>query len=465
MKNKAYTFKKKRTNADMLEHVMIIIFLIIISAFSFRFYMSIDLIKNINNIPQLSLDSLFFSLVTLFTIYFFKYMYLLLSKPWYYFRFNYRLNTLFEQLAKNQTVSKKIVFPKVEVFHDEEKDIFTFEFFWSGTATNGFEHDVTHRISSVLFPNEDYFLEEPIKKQVSTIFKYCRQPRRLNINLQKINNDTIYQRKIRLNSNLFWDLDKQPHATVTGGTGSGKTMMLYYLIYEAAKLNSDIYIVDAKRADLSTLHSVKKIAETTDEIFSLFNKLINEMDARFEVIQNSNEPQKNATEFGFNDVFVFIDELAVVVEIAKTTDTDNKALNKLHAKEKDWKKLAEDNYNKIISSIRLLIFKSRQVNIHIVLATQNFEASLLGSGSVRDNLSMRILLGNASTVQVNQMGLTQEQLPLFDTSQIGSGIIWMDSMNWINARSFETPYLSFHNLRPNDVLENYYQIGKKHANS
>lgn len=53
----------------------------------------------------------------------------------------------------------------------------------------------------------------------------------------------------------------------------------------------------------------------------------------------------------------------------------------------------------------MLIFKARQANIHLVLATQNFEASLLGSSAVRDNLGLKILFGNPSTVQVNQMDL------------------------------------------------------------
>src|SRR5699024_12515814 len=95
----------------------------------------------------------------------------------------------------------------------------------------------------------------------------------------------------------------------------------------------------------------------------------------------------------------------------------------------------------------MLIFKARQANIHLVLATQNFETSLLGSSAVRDNLGLKILFGNPSTVQVNQMGLTQEQLPYVDYSVKGAGIIWLDGQGWVNARPFESPYLNFKNKR------------------
>src|SRR5699024_155858 len=148
----------------------------------------------------------------------------------------------------------------------------------------------------------------------------------------------------------------------------------------------------------------------------------NEMDERFETIKKSEYSTQSAYTLGYKDVFVFIDELAVIVELAKTLDQTNKQKNRENSRNKDWEKLKENNYDLIISSIRMLIFKARQANIHLVLATQNFEASLLGSSAVRDNLGLKILFGNPSTVQVNQMGLTQEQLPYVDYSVKGSGI-------------------------------------------
>lgn len=464
MKQREYSFKKKHSNTNSLKNWLIIICLMISGAFAFRFYLEIDLVKNIDTLSNLFIDSLIFSLVSISSFIAITTAYQYLSKPWYYWKYRFKLNKLFEQLAKNQTLSKNMIFPKVKFSHDENIDKFSFKFVWDGKISSIMQDEIVHRLSEILFPNNEYLLEEPIKEQAYTTFRYSRKSERLYLDLSKVD-DTIYDRKIRLNSNLFWDLDKQSHCSVTGSTNSGKTMFVYYLIYEAAKLNSDIYIIDAKRADLSTLHSVKEIAETTEDIVALFETLINEMDQRFEAIKKTNEPQKTAADIGYKDAFLFIDELAVVIEMAKTIDIENKVKNKKHSKETGWEKLSENNYIKIISSLKILIFKARQASIHILLCAQVFSSELLGSTSTRDNLSMRVLLGNASNVQVNQMGLTQEQVPSIDYSQTGSGMIWLEGQGWINARGFDTPYLDFHNLRPNDILENHLEVGKVlHAN-
>ncbi|HEN0633661.1 TPA: hypothetical protein U3Q61_001426 [Streptococcus agalactiae] len=49
----------------------------------------------------------------------------------------------------------------------------------------------------------------------------------------------------------FWHLD--PMGQVSGPRSSGKTFFLYYLMLSVAEIGADIYILDPKRSDFSSL--------------------------------------------------------------------------------------------------------------------------------------------------------------------------------------------------------------------
>ncbi|WP_207941550.1 hypothetical protein DOK78_000319 [Enterococcus sp. DIV2402] len=185
MKNKTYTFKKKRTNADTFEHVMIIIFLIIITAFSFNMLINIELIKDLSSIPQLIMKSLRFSIITLTISIVITLAYFSLTIPFGYLKYIYRLNKLNEQLRRNQTISKKIIFPKVEIFYDIEKETFYFKFLWEAVWTTDIQKTIDPLLSQIMFPKNDYFFEEPIITQANTTFVYKKNPKRLVINYEK----------------------------------------------------------------------------------------------------------------------------------------------------------------------------------------------------------------------------------------------------------------------------------------
>lgn len=452
-KEKYYTFHKRSTNVITLKRYFIYILSTMLFGFLFKMAYEFDSINSINSLKEIQLLSLSFAIKFMVTVFTVAILYKLLTKPLWYWKYSYRLNTLFEQLAKNETISEKIIFPKIKLSYNNVENSFKFKFLWQGKLSETMQNEVSFRLPEILFPNNEYMLEGPIEDQAFTTYKYVKYADRLEVNYDNLEPVNANSRSILLNESLKWDLYKQAHASVTGMTGSGKTMFLYYLIIEAANLTNDIYIVDGKSGDLSTLSNVKQIATTAEDTVDLFHSLINEMDERFETIKKSEYPTQSAYTLGYKDVFVFIDELAVIVELAKTLDQTNEQKNKENSRNQDWEKLKENNYDLIISSIRMLIFKARQANIHLVLATQNFETSLLGSSAVRDNLGLKILFGNPSTVQVNQMGLTQEQLPYVDYSVKGAGIIWLDGQGWVNARPFESPYLNFKNKNPNQLLK------------
>ncbi|GEO65751.1 FtsK/SpoIIIE domain-containing protein [Levilactobacillus spicheri] len=256
---------------------------------------------------------------------------------------------------------------------------------------------------------------------------------------------------IPLNDVLAWNLEKQPHAAITGKTGAGKTQFIYYLLLEAAKMTSEIYVLDGKGGDLSNLTSVH-VAQSTEEVVNVFKLLVTKMHDRISAIKSKNLGNVTAVDIGFDPIFCFIDELAAIMINAKKGDRKNKIANRANAKIKSWSKLKEDSTQEILDAITELILVARQSSIHLVISAQHFDAKLLDDSTVRSNLSMKVLLGRQTPQEYNMMNLVAEQLPLVDFSVVGSGIIMLDGLGWVHARPFETPFITFNGCTPNEVL-------------
>nr|MBO0464807.1 hypothetical protein [Enterococcus sp. DIV2402] len=239
---------------------------------------------------------------------------------------------------------------------------------------------------------------------------------------------------------------------VTGKNGSGKTQFLYYLILECAHLTSEIVILDGKNGDLSNLTAVK-IGRTTEEIVRIFEEMISEMKRRISKIQELDLGNILATEVGYEPVFCFIDELAAIMINARKTDRKNKENNKENNKNKSWQKLREDHAISIMESLSELILIARQSSIHLCICSQFFPAKLLEGSEVRSNTSIKILLGSQTPQEYNMLNLVQDQLPPGTFSEIGAGIIMIDNLNWTKARYFETPFITFNNCTPNEILK------------
>lgn len=258
--------------------------------------------------------------------------------------------------------------------------------------------------------------------------------------------------KILLNELLLWDLETQPHAVITGKTGSGKTQFLYYLILESAKLTDEIVILDGKNGDLSNLTAVN-VGQTTKKIIYIFDELVLEMRRRLDDIRVKDLGNMTAVEVGYAPVFCYIDELAVIMINARKADRKNKVENKNNSKDSTKVKLKEDNANDIIDSLTELILMGRQASIHLILVTQHFDAKLLGDSQIRSSIAVKVLLGDQTPQEYNMMNLIQEQLPPFDSSQVGSGIIMLEGLGWSKARAYETPFITYKDCTPNEVLK------------
>lgn len=62
--------------------------------------------------------------------------------------------------------------------------------------------------------------------------------------------------KLRLMKNIWWEYDKLPHMLIAGGTGGGKTYLIFSIIEALLHTNAVLYVLDPKNADLADLSSV-----------------------------------------------------------------------------------------------------------------------------------------------------------------------------------------------------------------
>jgi len=249
---------------------------------------------------------------------------------------------------------------------------------------------------------------------------------RLYIN--EINDIPINIGKIQLDNEKFWDYSKTPHALVAGATSAGKTYMLFYLILQFAKQSAEIYILDPKRSDLSSLkfyipNGENYVANTPTQIANVLRNLNDEMNLRYDTYFN-NETSKmgvNYQYFKLRPIVIFYDEVAASIE--------------------EDKKIAKE----IDSYLKQLIMKGRQSGIFLILSTQKPNAEAI-STSVRDQMGLRIGLGQLSRTGYRMtLGDDWEELPSVETGT-GRGLIFIDGLNWSTPRAYETPYLDLERL-------------------
>lgn len=251
---------------------------------------------------------------------------------------------------------------------------------------------------------------------------------------------------IQLDSEKTWDYIKNPHALIAGATSSGKTYMLYYLMLQFAKQGAELYIIDPKRSDLSSLiHFIpegdKHVALTPTHIAQTLRKINDEMNYRYEkYFSTTSKMGVNYQYFNLHPIVIFFDEIAAFMEEDKKI-----------AKEAD-------------AYLKQLIMKGRQAGVFIVLSTQKPNAEAI-STSIRDQIGLRIALGQLSKPGYKMtLGDDWEELPSFETGT-GKGLIMIDGLNWSIPRAFESPFMDLDTLKFQDTLGHFLEEGRKKYSS
>lgn len=281
----------------------------------------------------------------------------------------------------------------------------------------------------------------PLENKMDTI-SYCDyifnryKDRRIIINHSNAayNNTTL----LPFSNNLSWNILKQPHLLLAGVTGSGKTTFLNYLIIEMKKMQADIYICDPKRSDLASLKNIlgtEYVASDVNNIAKLSRIVKEKMEQRFlDYKENADNfvYGYSFVDYQLNPIFILFDELGAFRASA------------------DKKVFAET-----MANLTEVILKGREMGVFCVLSTQQPNANNIPT-ELRDNLSVRIALGNMSS-EAYRMVFGENIKDLSSVSAMGGGYIYLDGLGWSKPKPFEAPYLDYKKFNFIEELKKYQQ--------
>ncbi|MCR1953134.1 FtsK/SpoIIIE domain-containing protein [Clostridium sp. DSM 100503] len=217
--------------------------------------------------------------------------------------------------------------------------------------------------------------------EVTYILQVFTEDSRIILDLIKEQNTGT---KIPLMKGIEWDIVKIPHCLVTGATGGGKSYFLFYLVRSFFSLKNEVgdplecivKVLDPKMSDLSFLDSIMPddVFFSKDKILKELRLAVEEMEERYTLMRKE-ENQKigsNFLEHNLKPYVIFFDEfIAFAISL-----------------EKSKKEELRDRLFQII-------LKGRQAGIFIVLTGQRADAEFM-PGAIRDNLGLRVSLGNLS---------------------------------------------------------------------
>lgn len=179
--------------------------------------------------------------------------------------------------------------------------------------------------------------------------------------LRSINN------KVILDQNHLIDWEKEYHAVISGTTGSGKTMLIEYLIAQAKESHWDIHILDPKQSDLDKIKDTDQIAvaDEKESMLDLLHETVEEM-------QNAQRAYKENSSIKLTPHLVVVDELAAL-----------KAM------------LDRKQQQQLLDDLKQIALLGRQAKFHLVVGIQQANANNI-STEIREQMGIKILLGNSA---------------------------------------------------------------------
>lgn len=181
------------------------------------------------------------------------------------------------------------------------------------------------------------------------------------------------------------DLAKIPHVLLGGSTGSGKTLLLKLLIWQCLQKNAKVILADFKGGVDYTGIWRRECRMVCDEaaLLDALTEAVNELEHRkecfpFRDAANIDEYNERAPWPTYDRIVIAFDEIAEVL--------DKNGLNK------EQKELVA----KIESKLSIIARQGRAFGIHLLLATQRPDATIL-SGQIRNNIDFRVC-GRADNV-------------------------------------------------------------------
>ena len=174
------------------------------------------------------------------------------------------------------------------------------------------------------------------------------------------------------------DLNVTPHLLVAGSTGSGKTVLIKNIIYQALKKGGEVYLIDLKGGlDYPEEWKNRDYSFCTEQqpALSLLTQAVEELERRKIILAQHHSPNIEAYRREHDSSLSHI--LIVLDEIAELTDTTG--LDKEH----------KEMVHTTIALLSTLARMGRAYGIHLLVGTQRPDANIL-PGQIKNNCDVRI---------------------------------------------------------------------------
>ncbi|HEL2204319.1 TPA: DUF87 domain-containing protein [Streptococcus suis] len=217
-----------------------------------------------------------------------------------------------------------------------------------------------------------------------------------------------------------------PHILIAGGTGSGKSILISYLLLEFLKRKSELFIADPKNSDLGSLSHYlgsERVATTPNQIARIVRLTVQEMNRRYEYMRKNFRYGSNFSDHGFNMTWLIFDEMGAF----KASATDKKS---------------REVINEVMDGIKQIILLGRQAGVFILISAQQVNAADTLSTDLRDNLFLRIAL-NANSPEGYRMVFGSATPVKRQPIEVkGAGYLYMQGSGKEFAEYWESPYLN-----------------------
>lgn len=263
-----------------------------------------------------------------------------------------------------------------------------------------------------------------IRPSVVEYHFFTVRPTRLQAN--QLNDSYTSSLSIDLGYGITYSPVDTPHILVAGGTGSGKSIFISYIILELLKRKSSIYICDPKNSDLGSLSHYlgnDKVATTPNHIARVVRLAVEDMNNRYAYMRDEEHFKygSNFADHGFTPTWIIFDEMGAF----QASGTDKKS---------------KEIVNEVMDGIKQIILLGRQSGNFILIAGQQVNADTLKT-DLRDNLGLRIALG-ANSSEGYRMVFGSATPQTFQPIEVkGAGYIYLQGSGKETAEYWESPYL------------------------
>lgn len=215
-------------------------------------------------------------------------------------------------------------------------------------------------------------------------------------------------------------------ALVVGKPGSGKTVLVSYLLLKLMSLGALPLICDTKRSDFFSLGKIldkpdskkEQVAATPGQVAKMLRVLTDLMNQRYE--RHQQHWGWDWVDYNLRPIVLVFDEFSATLSEADKSTA-----------------------NEITDYLKQLIFKARQMGgIYLLLASQRLTADVLDR-NISTEFSTRIGMQNLDRISLNLAfpGCNLDEVPIVENIP-GHGLIYDDHFSTIIPQPFIAPDMS-----------------------